>query len=146
MDPEKLALLVEDDPDDELLMKKALSNLSIDATIFVVRDGEEALDYMFRQGRFEGCELRAMPSLVLLDLHLPRQGGLSVLARLRQDPRTHHIPVVVFSSSAEPEEVRNCYDTGANSFLQKPLDYTVFIETLRSAIDYWLCRNQIVKV
>ncbi|HTL99264.1 MAG TPA: response regulator [Holophagaceae bacterium] len=138
----KVILLVEDNPDDEELTRVAFVESHIANELVVTRDGAEALDYLFGTGAFEGRDLRVMPSVVLLDLKLPKVDGLEVLERLRADERTRRIPVVILTSSKEQEDVARSYDRGANSYVRKPVDFTQFLEAAKNLGLYWLVMNE----
>src|SRR5205085_10245370 len=114
-------LLVEDDINDEALVHRALRSMEPNCIVLVARDGSEAIDYLFRTGPFEGLKTQPRPDLVILDLKLPKVGGLEVLKRIRENNTTSLLPVVVFSSSSEQSDVDACYRLGVNSFVQKPL-------------------------
>src|SRR6266446_10440094 len=118
----KVILLVEDNPRDEVLTLRALKKSNIINDVMVARDGVEALDYLFGTGTHEGRDLTVMPQLVLLDLKLPKVDGLEVLRNLRSNQRTRRLPVVVFTSSSEEEDVISSYSLGANSYVRKPVD------------------------
>lgn len=126
-------LLVEDDPNDEQLILRALEKMGLAKETHVARDGREALDFLLAS--------RAPPRLILLDLKLPRLGGLEVLQALRVDNRTRLTPVVVFTSSIEQTDVLTSYDLGANSYICKPVDFKEFNDTLKVMIEYWLGLN-----
>lgn len=136
---EKLLLLVEDDPDDEALTLRALRKHNIRNKVVVVRDGAEALDYLFAQGPYAEREL---PQIVLLDLKLPKFSGLEVLQRLRQDERTSFLPVVVLTSSTEEQDMIDAYRLGTNSYVRKPVDFNEFAEAVRQLGLYWLILNE----
>lgn len=138
----KTILLVEDNPDDEALMLRALKKNRIANEVVVARDGAEALDYLFATGQFEGRDAGEAPQLVLLDLKLPKINGLEVLQRLREDHRTKYVPVVVLTSSSEDRDIIRSYDLGANSFVQKPVDFNEFMEATRQLGSYWLIINK----
>jgi two-component system response regulator len=108
----------------------------------VARDGAEALDYLFATGVYEGRDLNLMPQLMLLDLKLPKISGLEVLQRLRNDGRTKYIPVVVLTSSSEERDIVSSYDLGANSYVQKPVDFNEFMEATKQLGAYWLIINK----
>ena len=137
----QVILLVEDNPRDEALTLRALKKSNIVNDIIVARDGVEALDYLFGTGAHAGRDA-TMPQLVLLDLKLPKVDGLQVLQRIRSDERTKLLPVVVFTSSSEEEDVIKSYDLGANSYVRKPVDFDQFSEATRQLGLYWLVLNQ----
>jgi len=139
---EKPLLLVEDNPQDEMLTLRALRKTGVANRIDVARDGQQALDYLFREGEFAGRDGPAMPAVVLLDIGLPRLSGLEVLERLRADPRTALLPVVILTSSDEERDRLRSYQQGANSFVRKPLDFAEFAETVARLGVYWLAANQ----
>ncbi|SRR6266700_2557079 len=138
----KLILLVDDSQDDELLTIDALRNGGISSAIAVVRDGAEALDWFFGKGAHAQRDLNVMPDVVLLDLKLPKVGGLEVLVRMRADRRTRFIPTVVLSSSTQSEDIINSYRNGANSYLRKAMDFEQFTGALQCLGKYWLQYNQ----
>lgn len=135
-------LLVEDNPQDEMLILRAFRKANVSNQIEVVRDGQQALDYLFREGEFSSRPGSESPAAVLLDLNLPRIGGLEVLERLRADPRTSLVPVVILTSSDEERDRLKSYENGANSFVRKPLDFGVFAETVARLGVYWLATNE----
>lgn len=137
----KPILLVEDNPDDQLLTMRALRKHQVDNDVVVVRDGVEALDYLFATGAFAARDPAASPALVLLDLNLPRMGGHEVLRRLRADPRTALQIVVVLTTSTEERDVQTSYQLGANSYVRKPVDYQHFSQLVGELNQYWLQRN-----
>ena len=137
-------LLVEDSPDDAELTIRAFEKSRLVNEVVLVRDGQEALDYLFGTGAHAGRDLSVMPELVLLDLKLPKVGGLEVLRRLRQDPRTRRQPVVVLTSSNEEQDIITSYDLGANSFVRKPVDFEQFLEAARQLGLYWMVLNEAV--
>lgn len=137
-----LILLVEDRPDDVELTLRAFARSNIANEIVVARDGEEALGYLFASDAHEGQPASAMPSLVLLDLKLPKVDGLGVLRAMRAEERTRRLPVVVLTSSNEERDIVRSYDLGANSFVRKPVDFGQFIEAARQLGLYWLVLNE----
>jgi CheY-like chemotaxis protein len=137
---DKTILLVEDNPDDGDLTLRALRPLANE--IVVAHDGIEALDYLFGKGRFEGRNLREQPTVVLLDLKLPKLNGLDVLQRMRADPRTKLVPVVVLTSSSEDEDMLKCYASGANSYVRKPVEFGSFASSVTQLGVYWMLLNQ----
>lgn len=138
---ESIILLVEDNADDELLTVRAFKKSNIANEIAVVRDGVEALDWLFATGDHAGRDTSVEPQLVLLDLKLPRLDGLEVLRRIRADERTALLPVVVMTSSQQEEDVVRSYELGANSYLRKPVDFERFVEAARALGMYWLVLN-----
>lgn len=138
----KVILLVEDNSRDEALTLRALKKSNIVNDIVVVRDGVEAIEYLFGSGDDEGAELPELPQLVLLDLKLPKVDGLEVLLKIRADKRTRRLPVVVFTSSSEEEDMIKSYDLGANSYVRKPVESEQFAEATRQVGLYWLLLNQ----
>lgn len=139
---EKVILLVEDNPDDELLTRRALKKNNIGNEVVVARDGVEALDYLFGTGAHEGRDLSELPQVMLLDLKLPKIDGLGVLRRVRADERTRLLPVVILTSSREQQDLVDGYGCGANSYIRKPVDFAQFIEAVRQLGLYWLVLNE----
>ena len=135
-------LLVEDNQDDMDLALHALRRENLANRIFVARNGEEALDFLFCRGVFTHRSFDHPPKLVLLDLKLPKVDGMEVLKQVKSDPRTKTIPVVIMTSSKEERDVMIGYDQGANSYIQKPVDFEQFRETVKSVGLYWLLINQ----
>jgi len=140
---EKIILLVEDNPDDEELTLMALKNSNIMNRVIVARDGVEALDCLFGTEKDAGRDLSCRPQVILLDLKLPRLSGLEVLERLRADPRTALIPVVVLTSSSEEEDMLASYRLGANSYVRKPVEFHRFADAVRQLGLYWLLLNEV---
>ena len=138
----KMILLVEDNPRDEQLTLRALKKSNIVNDVIVVRDGAEALDYFFGSDGQAADESFVMPQLVLLDLKLPKVDGLEVLRRLRGDKRTRSLPVVVFTSSSEEEDMISSYSLGANSYVRKPVEFEQFLEATKQLGLYWLVLNE----
>jgi CheY-like chemotaxis protein len=138
----KVILLIEDNPDDEALAIRALKRHHVGNQIVVARDGVEALDYLFGTGSYAGRDVNLKPSVVLLDLKLPRVDGLEVLRRLREDDRTRLVPVVVLTTSSEERDLLDSYSLGCNSYICKPVDFVQFSEAIRQLGMYWLLMNQ----
>lgn len=139
---EKTILLVEDNPDDEALTLHALENNKIGNKVFVARNGQEALDYVFCTGSHAGRDVEDLPAVVLLDLKLPKIDGLEVLRRIRADDRTRLLPVVLLTSSNEEEDRLKGYSLGANSYVRKPVDFDAFMHAAGQLGMYWLLLNQ----
>ena len=135
--------MVEDNPDDELLTLDALRSAGTPCEIAVVRDGAEALEFLFADGSHAGRDRDMQPCLVLLDLKLPKLSGFDVLNRIRSDERTRLMPVVLLTSSSQEEDMVRGYASGANSFVRKPVKYEHFRDSMRSLGQYWLEVNQI---
>lgn len=140
---QKTLLLVEDNPDDETLTLRALQKYKLANQIVVARDGQEALDYLFGEGEYQGRDISELPQVILLDLKLPKVNGLQVLEQLRAAPRTRHIPVVVLTSSNEEQDIVRSYDLGANSYVRKPVDFEQFLEAAHQLGLYWLVLNEV---
>jgi CheY-like chemotaxis protein len=140
--PNSVILLVEDNADDEDLTLRALKKNNITNEVVVVRDGAEALDYLFGTGAYTGRDTALLPQVVLLDLKLPKVDGLEVLNRLRNDKRTKLLPVVILTSSVEEQDLLRGYDLGANSYVRKPVDFGQFTEAVRNLGLYWLLLNE----
>lgn len=138
----KIILLVEDNPDDEILAIRALEKNNIMNEVVVARDGAEALDYLFGAGAHAGRDMSVMPQIILLDLKLPKIDGLEVLRRLRNDERTKLLPVVVLTSSKEDRDLTESYSLGANSYIRKPVNFAQFTEAIRQLGLYWLVLNE----
>jgi CheY-like chemotaxis protein len=135
-------LLVEDNPQDLELAMRALRKADLAGRVAIARDGAEAIDYIFCEGTHAGRKMADAPKVILLDLKLPKVDGLEVLKRLKNDPRTRAIPVVVLTSSKEQSDIVASYDYGVNSYIVKPVDFEGFAEAVRSLGLYWLLLNQ----
>jgi len=142
---EKTILLVEDDPNDEALTLRAFKKNNITNKVVVARDGSEALDYLFCIGNFSGRDPKDLPQLILLDLKLPKLNGHEVLEKIRSDNRTQLLPVVVLTTSKEDMDIVRSYQLGANSYIQKPVDFTKFIQAVGQLGRYWLVYNEMPK-
>lgn len=141
MDPKTL-LLVEDNPQDELFTLRALRRANLLNRVDVVRDGQQALDYLFREGEYLDRPGPDLPAVILLDIGLPRLTGLEVLKRLRADPRTELVPVVILTSSDDERDRLRGYAGGCNSFVRKPVEFGDFAETVARLGVYWLATNE----
>jgi len=139
----KIILLVEDNPDDEELTRLAFQESNLANELHVVRDGEEALDYLFSSGAYVNRDSCVLPQLILLDLKLPKIDGLDVLRAIRADARTQLIPVVILTSSKEESDLLAGYKLGVNSYIQKPVDFSNFIEVIHQLGMYWLVLNEV---
>jgi two-component system response regulator len=135
-------LLVEDNPNDEALTCRVLRTSKVPINVTVVRDGAEALDYLFARGQFEGRDVMDQPTVVLLDLNLPKLSGLEVLKAIRADQRTRLMPVVIMTSSREEADLLGGYEHGANSYVVKPVKFNEFSERIRQLGLYWLLTNE----
>lgn len=138
----KRILLVEDNPQDEMLTLRALRKANLLNQVDVVRDGQQALDYLLQRGEFAGRAGMDLPAVVLLDIGLPRLSGLEVLARLRAEPRTHLLPVAILTSSDEEQDRLQSYRNGCNSFVRKPVEFAEFAEIVARIGVYWLATNE----
>jgi hypothetical protein len=138
----KTILLVEDNLQDEMLTLRALRKANLCNQIDVARDGQQALDYLFREGEFASRTGSGLPAVVILDIGLPRLSGLEVLKRLRADARTELLPVVILTSSDEERDRLMSYENGANSFVRKPVDFAEFAHTVAHLGIYWLATNE----
>ena len=139
---QNVILLVEDNPDDELLTLRALKKTGVQNEIVVAHDGVEALDYLFASGPHAGRDPAVMPQLILLDLKLPRVNGLEVLKRLRSDERTRRLPVVILTSSRDQRDMLDGYGLGANSYVRKPVNFEQFVKAVELLRSYWLVLNE----
>jgi two-component system response regulator len=137
-----IILLVEDNADDEALTVRALKKNNIGNKVYVVRDGVEALDFLFCTNTYADRDPHDMPKLILLDIKLPTMDGLEVLRRIRADKRTHLLPVVLLTSSKEEQDLIESYKSGANSYIRKPVDYAQFVEYVGQLGLYWLGLNE----
>jgi two-component system response regulator len=138
----QIILLVDDNPDDVEMTLMAFRKTNIVNEVVVATDGQAALDYLFGTGAWEGRDSLVMPHMVLLDLNMPRVGGLQVLRRMRADPRTKLLPVVILTTSSEDKDIISSYDLGANSYVRKPVDFEQFVEAVRNLGLYWLVINE----
>ena len=141
--PERILLLVEDNADDEALTLRALARNRIANAIVVVRDGAEALDWLFARGTHAGRDPSIRPQVVLLDLNLPKLGGLDVLRAIRADPRTRQLAVVVLTSSKQEQDLVESYQLGANGYVCKPVEINAFYDAVQRVGLYWLLTNEL---
>jgi CheY-like chemotaxis protein len=139
---ERVILLIEDNAGDEALTLRALKKAKILNKVVVMRDGAQALDYLFVRGAFSDRDVGEIPQIVLLDLNLPKIGGLDVLRAIRADPRTKLLPVVILTSSKQDKDLIDGYNLGANSYVVKPVDFTQFSEAVGQLGLYWLILNE----
>lgn len=142
----KTILLVDDNQDDVDLTLRALHRSKVANDVVVKRNGVEALDYLFGIGECAGRDTRDQPQVILLDLKMPKMGGLEALQRLRADPRTRNIPVVILTSSNEERDLVESYDLGANSFVRKPVDFVQFADAVQHLNLYWLVLNEVAPI
>ncbi|MFQ6616590.1 MAG: response regulator [Fidelibacterota bacterium] len=142
MTKSKLVLIVEDSPDDGVLTLRALEKSKLRNGIVVKVGGEDALDYLLRRRQYKELEPGLMPDLILLDLKMPKVGGLEVLKQLRADDRTKLIPVVIFTSSKADQDLLECYNLGVNSYVRKPVESKEFRKTVEQIEHYWTVLNQ----
>jgi two-component system response regulator len=138
----KLVLLVEDNATDEKLAVRALARSGVAHSLVIVRDGAEALDYLFATGTHAQRDNALVPAVVLLDLQLPRIDGLEVLRRIRADHRTKHLPVVVLTASRRVEDIEKCYALGGNAFVRKSVEFQDFLEAMKTIALFWLSLNE----
>jgi two-component system response regulator len=138
----KMILLVEDNPDDITLTKRALKKANILNDLKIVHDGVAALEFLFGEGNYAGRDTSVMPEVILLDLNMPRMNGLETLQQIRGDARTNLLPVVVLTTSKEEQDIISSYGLGANSYVVKPVDFDQFFEAVKQLGLYWLVFNQ----
>lgn len=138
-------LLVEDDPNDVTLTTRSLEKHNLANKLFVVHDGEEALEFIFATGRYATRTINFPPKVIFLDLKLPKVNGIEVLKKVKADPRTKTIPVVVVTSSQETRDLQACYQLGVNSFIQKPIEFDNFIKAISDAGLYWIVINKSIQ-
>jgi len=139
---DKTILMVEDNPDDEEFTLRALHRAHVTNEIIVTRDGREALDYLFGENQYAGRDLSQLPAVILLDLKLPKLSGIDVLKRIRSEQTTRFIPVVVLTSSNEDEDMLNSYESGANSYVRKPVEFAAFANAVARLGAYWMLLNE----
>ena len=139
---DKPILLVEDNPDDEELTRRAFQTAKVSNPLVVARDGAEALDFLFASGKYVDRDPHVMPTIILLDLNLPKVGGLEVLRRVRADQRTRLIPVIILTSSKEDDDRLKGYGLGANSYVRKPVAFEEFAAAVKHLGLYWLVLNE----
>jgi CheY-like chemotaxis protein len=138
-----MILLVEDNPTDEKLTRRAFQRCALPHQMLIVRDGAEALEYVFAMGNHAGRDPAAAPAVILLDLKLPRMSGLEVIQRIRADARTRLLPIVVLTASGEAEDVQQSYELGANAYVRKPVDFTQFVDTASIIGRFWVGANEL---
>jgi two-component system response regulator len=135
-------ILVEDNPDDAALTMRAFTSRKLGNSLVHLKDGQEAFDYIFDGKEFDGRKFGEHPKVILLDLKMPKVNGIEVLERVKGDPKTKHIPVVVLTSSAEDPDIKKCYELGANSYIVKPVEFENFSKTVVDLGLYWLVLNK----
>lgn len=135
-------ILVEDNPDDAMLTKRALKNNNISNSIIHLKNGAEAIDFIFNGGIYDDRKFTAFPKIILLDLKMPKINGMEVLEKIKSDPNTKKIPVVILTSSAEDPDIKKCYELGANSYIVKPVEFENFTKTVVDLGLYWLVLNK----
>ena len=140
---EKTILIVEDNPDDEEFTLRALSRAKVTNEIVVTRDGAEAIDYLYGTGPYAARDLASMPAVVLLDLKLPKLSGIDVLRRMRAEESTRYVPVVILTSSSEEEDMLRSYESGANSYVRKPVEFADFANAVAKLGVYWMLLNEL---
>jgi two-component system response regulator len=139
---QRYILLVEDNPDDEELTLLSLRKHNLSHEIIVVHDGVEAIEFLFGEGKYAGRDLSATPTVILLDLKLPKLDGIGVLKKLRVDPRTKLLPVVVLTSSSQDADIIASYNFGANSYVRKPVEFNAFMDAVSQLGLYWVLINR----
>lgn len=142
MDNQLEIILVEDNPDDAMLTKRALKNNNISNNLIHLKNGEEALNFIFEGGEYDGHKFTQHPKIILLDLKMPKVNGMEVLERIKADEATKNIPVVILTSSAEDPDIKKCYELGANSYIVKPVEFENFTKTVVELGLYWLVLNK----
>jgi two-component system, response regulator len=138
----KFILLVEDNPDDQELTLRALKKNNIKNEVIIVDDGAEALDFLFCNGKYSERDIYDFPQVILLDIKLPKVDGIEVLNKIRSDERTKYLPVVILTSSKEDQDLINSYQSGANSYIRKPVEFDKFIDVVKQLGLYWLILNE----
>ena len=138
----RIILVVEDSPTDEALLLRALDKSGVTNPIVVAKDGLEAIQYLFATGRYEFRNPEELPAVVLIDLNLPKMDGLEVLRRMRSDYRTKLVPVAIFTSSLEEQDLINGYSLGANSYVRKPIEFSKFTKVVGHLVNYWIELNE----
>jgi CheY-like chemotaxis protein len=141
----KLVLLIEDNTDDERLTLRALRKNNVMNEVIVACDGQEAVDYLYADGKFAGRDTSLLPSVIILDLKLPKLDGLSVLEKIRQHESTRFTPVIVLTASEDQEKMRAAYAKGANSYVYKPTDPDQYVDTILNTVMYWLLLNRVAE-
>lgn len=131
-------LLAEDDPDDVVITQRALKKANILNALYVVRDGEEAMEFLEHRGQYASTEKAPRPGLILLDLNMPRMSGREVLKRVKSNPALRRIPIVILTTSKQEEDILRSYDEGANTYITKPVDFRQFMEIVQALGKYWL--------
>lgn len=130
-------LLADDDEDDCMLAREALAESRLSSELYVVRDGEELMDYLYHRGRYVSLSSSPRPGLILLDLNMPKKDGREALKEIKNDPELRKIPVIILTTSKAPEDIYRTYELGANSFIIKPMNFAALVEVMRTIGKYW---------
>jgi len=137
-----ILMLVEDNPDDILLAQRALKKCGMENNVVVAHDGVEALEYLFGTGKYANRDKTSLPTVVLMDLKMPRMNGMETLQQIRSHNETAYLPVVILTSSSEEQDMLQSYEHGANSYIRKPVDFSRFLDVVESLVRYWSTVNE----
>jgi CheY-like chemotaxis protein len=138
MNANPIILLAEDDPDDQYLISEALDENHINAKLYIVSNGEELLDYLYRRGKYQDSQTWPMPNLILLDLNMPKKDGREALREIKADPKLQHIPIVALTTSQADKDIALTYQNGVSGFITKPVNFSGLREVMKSIGTYWL--------
>lgn len=139
----KVILLVEDNPDDEILTLRAMKKNNVINKVIIAHDGVEALDYLYKRGNYADRDDNDIPQLILMDVNMPKMNGLEALREIRSNPKTKLLPVVMLTSSREEQDMIESYELGANSYIKKPVDFDQFVEAVKQLGVYWMVLNEL---